>query len=94
VTQTEIFRRINVMNQLPSLGRIIRVVLKTDGGVVVRPAIIVRTWGDAAKPQTYVNAQVFTDESNDGLPGTLWKTSLTFDPSATLENSWHWPSLA
>lgn len=83
----------------PSIGRIIHAVVREQrpapqvGKLITRPAIIVRTWGDEA---TYVNAQVFCDSdggiSNDGLPNVLWKTSLIYDSTGQLENSWHWPT--
>lgn len=82
------------MNHVPAIGRIIHVVLEDKAGArFERPAIIVRTW-QGTEPGTvasYVNVQVFTDEGNDGLTGTVWKTSVTHDPTGQAANSWHWP---
>lgn len=83
--------------QFPTIGRIVHAtILDAKGDLVVRPAIIVRVWGEA--PTAAVNAQVFCDgdapasQSNDGLPNVLWKTSLMFsEESGTLAGSWSWP---
>jgi hypothetical protein len=83
-------------NPKPSIGRIIHVILPhgTQPETVKRPGIIVRTWPGATPTDvaSYVNAQVFTDESNDSLPGMVWKSSLSYDETAQRENSWHWPA--
>lgn len=72
----------------PTIGRTVHVVLRDKRGeLITRPGIIVRVWAGS----TGVNAQVFTDDSNDGLPGVLWKTSLVYDEAGLLESSWHWP---
>lgn len=50
------------MSQKPSKGQVVHVVLgmKEDGRPVIRPGIIVEAWDDET-----INAQVFTDGSND-----------------------------
>ena len=84
------------MNQKPSVGRIINVVLRAGGNsseLITRPAIIVRTWGSPEQPASYVNVQVFTDMTNDGYgQPTIWMTSVRFDEENKREaNTWHWP---
>lgn len=54
-----------------------------------RPAIVVKVWN---KEIGYVNLQVFTDFSNDGVPyesGQYWATSVNYseDPQP---RTWHW----
>lgn len=71
---------------IPSVGRIVHYHLENGD---VRPAIIVRTWGD--DESSAVNLQVFVDGMNDlggefsseeCRPGVSWKTSAVqgFDP--------------
>jgi hypothetical protein len=61
-----------------------------------RPAIVVRVWrvtqddGTQKPPENgCCQLQVFTDESNDGLPAVMWVTSCTHDAEAS-PRSWHW----
>lgn len=82
--------------QVPSVGRVVHYVLEAGPHQYDhRPALIVRTWGDT--PDALVNLQVFVDGSNDYYPHqgpeplTLWRTSVHYDPTGTVANSWHWP---
>jgi hypothetical protein len=52
-----------------------------------RPAIVVRVWD---KDTGSVQLQVFTDDSNDDLPGVVWRTSVMPDPDGQRPYSWHW----
>lgn len=63
--------------QSPAIGRIVLYQFhEHEAGGAVRPAIIVRVWGD--QPESAVQLQVFVDGSNDGFAGgTVWKTSVT-----------------
>lgn len=87
------------MNHTIAIGRIVHCVIpnvRAHYPQPIRPAIIVRVWRDPKHPYLkeeppQVNLQVFTDEVNDGLPGTLWKTSVPHDPTGTQPNTWHWP---
>lgn len=74
--------------QKPTAGRIVLYAIKTKHGAVEeRPAVIVRTWGDA----DYVNLQVLLDGSNDfdldnpGKDSTVWKTSVYPSASGDME---------
>ena len=52
-----------------------------------RPAVVVKVW---SKDLGSVNLQVFTDGSNDGVPGgIMWVTSVTFSEEPLLR-TWHW----
>ena len=76
------------MSQQPTIGRIVHAVIKNAHGVlVVRPAIITRTWGGSP----CVQATVFPDSVNDGLGDTVGKSSLQHCEAAVNENTWHWP---
>jgi hypothetical protein len=61
----------------------------------IRPAVIVRTWGESAK--VAVQLQVFTDGTNDydhghtGASGIMWKASVPYSEDAT-PGTWHWPT--
>ncbi|MDE3097338.1 MAG: hypothetical protein KGK07_15225 [Chloroflexota bacterium] len=94
----------------PTVGRIVHYVLpehvsKRCAGMV-RPAIVVRVWGDGIsdKPAApvadpdhgSVQLQVFTDCSNDGdacAAGVMWATSVHYDESGA-PGTWHWPPRA
>ena len=83
---------------VPGIGRIIHATVRVHDMLVVRPAMIVRVW-PGAKPgevASAVQAQVFMDGDgssvNDGTPNCLWKSSLQFDPTGKLEDSWRWPA--
>jgi hypothetical protein len=79
------------MNQQPTPGRMVNFVLhegRSKGGV--RPAMIVKVWGEGC-----VSLQVFTDgqnanHGNDGLPGVLWVPSVNYSEQRQ-ERTWHWP---
>lgn len=85
--------------QLISVGRIVHYVLSSGRNKGEhRPAIVVKTWGEATHDYTpSVQLQVFTDATNDfpeggpGSNGILWATSVTQDQTGTSPNSWHWP---
>jgi predicted metal-dependent peptidase len=66
-----------VMDQGPSAGD-------------TRPAMIIRDWNTE---DGLVNLLVFTDGYNDfpheGKPVTLWETSVVYDPTGKLLDSWH-----
>ena len=78
--------------QVPSIGRIVHFVLDSGNHAGEhRPAIIVKTWGDT--PGSACQLQVFTDSdgsenSNDGPPNVLWKTSRS---QGVGPGTWHWP---
>ena len=83
------------MIPIPTIGRIIHAVFKdAHDRTVIRPAIIVRVWGETA--DSAINAQIFCDSNggrdNDALPNVIWKTSLCHDPGGIVLNSWHWPT--
>ncbi len=89
-----------------SVGRIVHVNLgrdtrpghATDEREHVRPAIVVRTWGDT--PESAINVQVLADGSNDvGLEylvtnkrdpeaGPVWLTSILQGEGV---GQWRWP---
>lgn len=78
----------------PTPGRIVFYVLDQGRNIgEVRPAIIVKVWSD-----DLVQLQVFTDNTNDGLPdglaqGTVWRTSVRYSETAE-PSTWHWPPRA
>lgn len=87
------------MSQQPaSIGRIVHVrVGGEDDSPVLRPAIIVRVWGD-----TCVNAIVHLDGRNDDVygrldgecgrhveVGTVWCTSISLGEGV---GNWRWPA--
>lgn len=91
------------MNQAPSIGRIVLVVIEDDGGhIVTRPAVIVRTFeieaigpdGPRKGMADYVNLCVFTDGQNDGISpkGSChqWMTSVPYSLEQR-PRTWHWP---
>jgi hypothetical protein len=75
----------------PQVGRIVHYVLYNGE---IRPAIIVRVWGDEM-----VNLRVFFDGSNDAGEesyGTEWRTSVHYaepvDGATEFEtHTWFWP---
>lgn len=74
----------------PTIGRIVHYTLP-DGRSAgeVRPAIVVRVWDESHKS---IQLQVFTDDSNDGLPSVNWRTSVTESETGEPERGrWHWP---
>lgn len=75
--------------QVPSIGCVVHYVLP-DGCYPGehRPAFIVKVWSDAQ-----INLQVFVDGTNDcpDYNGSVWATSVHFDPTGTELRSWHWP---
>lgn len=86
-----------------SVGRIVNVVL--DAGIPdirphavgqIRPAIVVRTWGEGGGPSESVNLQVFLDGSNDldhlapGIGAQIWLTSAHYSAEPK-PRTWHWP---
>ena len=77
----------------PTIGRIVHYTLpegRSKGDV--RPAIIVHVWGP--EHDSSVQLQVFTDESNDGLPGVVWKTSVALSTTGESEfGRYHWPKV-
>lgn len=83
------------MNTPPTIGRIVLATIRdAKDALVVRPAIIVRVWGEA--PTAAVNVQVFCDgdggHANDGLHNVVWKTSLGFaEEPGVLALTWSWP---
>jgi hypothetical protein len=85
----EQFRKEVGMDQQPSIGRVVHYVLP-DGRYPGehRPAFIVKVWSE-----THVNLQVFVDGTNDytDYNGSVWVTSVAFDPSGEQPRSWHWP---
>ena len=69
-----------------SIGRTVHYVLdKGPNAGDHRPAVIVRVWTD-----TLVNLQVITDDENDKLNPTEWRTSVPLDESKK-NGTWHWP---
>ena len=86
------------MEQKPSIGRIVLVVIRDrHNGLVPRPAIIVRTWGDPSNPGKYINCRLFLDGTNDmefGIELISWLTSVPYDPEGKAANTWHWPPRA
>lgn len=77
---------------MPTIGRIVHVVLKAGFDVVHRPATIVRTWPRAdGSPEPYVNVQCFTDGSNDRMEPVMHLTSVRYDPKAKEPHTWHYP---
>lgn len=87
-----------------SIGRIVNVVLDSSiAGIrphavgAIRPAIVVRTWGENGGPSESVNLQVFLDGSNDlahqapGVAVQVWLTSVHYSAEPKLR-SWHWPA--
>lgn len=75
--------------QVPSIGRVVHYVLPDGRNPGEhRPAFIVKVWGP-----TSVNLQVFVDGTNDypEYAGSVWATSVPFDPSGEQPSSWHWP---
>ena len=77
------------MKQKPTIGRIVHATIKDlRGEVIVRPAIITRTWGDDT---TCVQATIFPDASNDDLGFVVSRSSLAYDEAGQQENSWRWP---
>jgi|GEM_PF-6072682 len=75
--------------QHPTVGRIVLFNLKAKDGVVTRPAIVVRVWERTDGEMPLVNLQVFTDETNDGLPGITWSTS-AHHADGNEAGTWHW----
>lgn len=74
----------------PIVGEIVHYVLEEGRSVGEdRPAIIVRIWDPVNNPW-YVNLQVITDDSNDGLPAVVWKTSRIHSHKHEL-GTWHFP---
>lgn len=59
----------------------------------VRPAIVVRTWGENGGPSETVNLQVLLDGDNDTVGGvhTAWVTSARHEPTGQVHCTWHWP---
>lgn len=76
------------MTQKISIGRIVVAVIRVQGELVERPAIITRTWGNDS---TAVQALVFPDFFSDGMPSNWPKSSMAYDESGLTEDSWHWP---
>lgn len=84
-------------------GRIVHYVMP-DGQH--RPAIVVNVWRDLIGPcEGYINAQVFTDGSNDMTAsniqyfkgaeesvsrGLYWATSICPDEETKKPGTWHW----
>lgn len=79
------------MNPKITSGRIVVAVIRIAGELMERPAIVTRTWDGES---TAVQATVFPDGSNDGLPAAVPKSWLQYDENGTKEDSWHWPTLA
>ena len=82
-----------------TIGRIVHYVLPegTRSPGEHRPAIVVRVWPNeypGAEDPDGVNLQVFTDDSNDALRPTEWKTSIKHDEETQAVNTWHWPERA
>lgn len=73
-----------------TVGRIVHYALDSGRNAGhIRPAIVVREWGG---DHPSVQLQVFTDDSNDEMPGVLWKTSVLESESGESEfGRWHWP---
>jgi hypothetical protein len=83
--------RERVPEQVPSVGRIVRYVLRLGlNAGESRPAVVVAVWGP-----TCVNLQVFLDGSNDTgdetADGVRWAQCVYFDPTGTGFGTWHWP---
>ncbi|HVT97048.1 MAG TPA: hypothetical protein VHE33_06040 [Acidobacteriaceae bacterium] len=81
-------------------GDIVNYVLSSGRGKgEIRPAIIVRLWGEATADSTpAAQLQVFTDGTNDfdhgqpgSLTGLLWATSVSHDEAEKKPGTWHWP---
>jgi hypothetical protein len=77
------------------VGDIVNYVLPTGRSKgEVRPAIIVRKWGES--PESAVQLQVFTDSINDyehlqqhGNNGLMWATSVAHNESEKSPGTWH-----
>ena len=79
-------------DQTPNIGDVVLYVLP-DGRYPgeIRPALVVKVWS-----ATQVNLQVFVDGTNDypDYSGSVWATSVPFDPEKTQLCSWHFPENA
>lgn len=92
-----------------SVGRIVLFVMPEPGNIPgmrdhaegeVRPAIVVRTWGENGGPSSSVNLMILPDGTNDMqrdcktrdefTNGPIWKTSVCYD-EAKRKGTWHWP---
>lgn len=80
-----------MQTQTPTPGRIVNYVLEKGPRTgEIRPAIIVRTYGE-----TTVQLAVFTDGQyeaggNDKLPNPYWVTSACYSETPQC-GTWHWP---
>jgi hypothetical protein len=78
------------MNQKPTKGRIVNVVIKNSNGfLVIRPAIVTHVWEQDSP--ICIQATAFPDAANDGLGNAVGLSSLMPDETAKIENTWHWP---
>ena len=72
----------------PKIGQIVLYVLTA---MVIRPAIVVNTFGSG-----YVSLQVFTDGSNDSYnianakDGIVWVSSRPYDKDKMIPETWHY----
>ena len=73
-----------------AVGRIVHYVLESGNRGESRPAIVVRLWEPGGGDNGCAQLQVFTDDQNDALPGTVWRTSVTHDAAGS-PGTWHWP---
>jgi hypothetical protein len=74
-------------------GRIVHFILNKGRNIGDhRPAIVVRVWrmADGTPPTNgCCQLQVFTDDTNDGLPCVMWETSILYDEKCG-PGTWHW----
>lgn len=91
--------------QLPSVGRTVHYVLP-DGPSAgeVRPATVVRVWGDPPTAPYPIQLAVLVDGANDyprlqfedaagsrQVVPVIWKTSVVYDEGGR-QGTWHWPA--
>lgn len=82
-----------------SVGRIVHVVLddtipdiRPHAVGQIRPAIVVRTWGENGGPSESINVQVLLDGTNDidVMAPQIWLTSVHYSAEPK-PRTWHWP---
>lgn len=68
--------------------------IRADAVGQVRPATVVRTWGEGGGPSSSVNLLVHLDGTNDRYgeqPTQTWLTSVDYSEKK-LAHTWHFPA--